>query len=116
MTYDLFAIRKEDFDNYGNNILQHVNFQDIWYQNNNFNYSHSIWKCWRQNYFVEPYVRENCIPNNLQYFYDKIFDKKSAYEFIDKVKNYRENYIDLKNFVFWLKFWADKDAHFYLSR
>ena len=116
MTYDLYVIKPEHDEKYGSNILDYPHlFEDEWYKNTKHTYSCTIWKCWRNNYFDEPYTIKNCIPKDLQSFYSEIFDKKSAQNILNKLKNY-EQYIDIRLFNEWLSYWIEKDAKFYLSR
>ncbi len=117
MTYDLYAIKPDHDEKYGVNILNFPKlFADDWYKSSlQQPYSHSIWKCWRNNYFDEPYNIENCIPKDLQGFYSEIFDKKSAENIIKKLRIY-DNHVDIQEFIQWLIYWSQKDAKFYLSR
>ena len=54
MGFDLYAIKHEHWEQYEYNTLSLLDeIQDDWYIDKKYDYSHGIWRSWREGYYED---------------------------------------------------------------
>lgn len=124
MGYDLYVIKPEHWHTYNYNVLSvlHTLDDDEWYTNSQHEMSHRIWREWRKGYVECENGERVYFPEDLQHFYSTLYDSRSALKVADELETFvdennkdSETIQDIREFVEWLRVWADKGAYFYLS-
>jgi hypothetical protein len=116
MGYDLYVIKSEHDVMYGNHALSELhNFKDEWYIDKDHEYSHRIWREWRNGFYEDENGNKVAFPEVLNMFFYEIHCPITAIEVADKLDAFAGSDIDIGSFTEWLRFWAGKDARFALS-
>jgi FMN phosphatase YigB (HAD superfamily) len=116
MGYDLYVIKSEHDIKYGNFALSELhNFIDEWYINDEYSYSHQIWRSWREGFYTNDDDEKVYFPEDLEGFFFDIHCPESARDVADKLDAFAGHDINVASFTDWLRFWVGKDARFSLS-
>lgn len=116
MGYDLYVVKSEHDIKYGNFALEELhNFRDEWYKDDEYSYSHRIWRSWREGFYINDDDEKVYFPKDLEMFFYEIHCPRSAIEVADKLDAFAGHDINVGFFTEWLRFWAAKDARFALS-
>ena len=120
MGYELYAIKPEHWEKYGPesmDVLHDLIATDKWYTDSARATYHKISRSWRAAYSEDDDGNREDFPDSLEGFYFCVHDptsaKTTAYDLEDFAGGKDRK---VTEFVRWLRFWADKDARFYLSR
>lgn len=118
MGFDLYAIKHEHWEKYEYNTLSILDeIKDDWYINKKYDYSHGIWRSWRDGYYENSKYEKIILPKGLKMFYSEIHDTRTASNMIEKLTeliNNNDECGEIKSFIEWLQYWTSKGASFYL--
>lgn len=86
------------------------------YATEEFPIVHQIWHEWRDGYYTDVNDNEQPIPKNWKLTFILISDPDSAQIFAHEFDSLQpEGDCSVKEFVRWLRYWADKDANFEIN-
>ena len=112
MGYRIYAISPKQWQDYGYEWMNET--MDEWYMDD-FHYAHNIWPSWIEGYFVNAANERTYFPDDLKEFYSDITDAEDAKRVATKLESVSKDDINIKSFIEWLRFWAGKNAKFFLS-
>jgi hypothetical protein len=96
-------------------MLDDLRRWNIWYIEGDQNPSHEIWREWREGHTNRIASDGKTFTPELEYFYWNITEPSSAMQIAKCLDVFDGEDADLKNFIIWVRYWAEKSAYFILS-